>query len=324
MILRHNRLSRWLAVVQVLALVASGAEAGAQVAGASFLQLPIGARSVGSGQATVADTLGVEAMWWNPGALAAMERSELALSGSQTYVGTSATVGYARPSRAIGTVALSANIVDYGEQGVTGETGGPDLAKINIRSTIAMLSYATPIGSRLRVGLNYKYARWAFSCAGLCGVSSYSGSSSAVDAGVQLVLPTTIPVTLAGAVRNIGPDFQVKDSEQADPLPRTWQVGASARIPSERLDAAETTVDIMTDVLSTLGEPVSLRIGSVLTYRARYSLRAGYMTAPDLGGGPSLGLGVFLSDGMVLDIASHFDGYSAVQSATYVTLRFLF
>ena len=314
--------------VGTLSVVAGSRIARAQSAGAAFLLLPVGARGVGSGEAAVADTLGADGVWWNPASLAAMHRSEISLSGSQSFEGTSAAVGYARPSKALGTIAFTANILDYGDQGVTDPSTGGDLGTISIRSTIAMLTYATPVGSRLRLGLSYKYARLAFTCSGLCGETpQFVGSSSAIDLGAQYVLPVSRPVTIAAAVRHLGPEFQVRDAEQADPLPRTWQVGASARVPSASLDSAGLAVDVMTDVLGSLAyEGLSVRFGGVLTYRERYALRAGYTIVEGERGGPALGLGVFLSQGLVIDIARRFDGFSAQagQAPTYVTLRFLF
>lgn len=300
----------------------------AQSAGAAFLLLPVGSRSVGTGEATVADTLGVDGAWWNPAALAAMRRGELSLNGSQAFEGTSAAIGVARPSRALGTIAVSATILDYGDQGVTDPSTGGDIGTLSIRSTVAMVSYATPIGDRLRVGLSYKYLRLAFTCSGLCGETpQFVGTSTALDLGAQYVLPTAMPITLGAALRQLGPDFQVRDAEQADPLPRTWQVGASARIPSAQLRDNEVQVDVMTDVLGSLAyERLSARLGTAITYRGRYALRGGYTLVEGERGGPSVGLGVFLSDGMVLDIARRFDGFSAQagQAPTYVSLRFLF
>ncbi len=305
-----------------------GETAGAQTAGAEFLMFPVGARSVGTGEAAVADTLGADGAWWNPASLAAMRKTELSLNGSQAFEGTSAAVGFARPSRALGTIAVSATILDYGDQGATeGGTGG-DVGTISIRSSVAMLSYATPIGKRMRVGLSYKYARLAFTCSGLCGTTpQFVGTSSALDVGAQYVLPTATPITIGGAIRNIGPDFQVRDAEQADPLPRTWQVGASGRVPSETLAGADVSIDVLADLLGSLSyAQVSARLGGVLTYQGKYSLRAGYTLVETARGGASLGLGVFLSEGMVLDIARRFDGFSAQagQAPTYVSLRFLF
>ncbi len=301
---------------------------GAQDAGATFLLLPIGARSVAGGEAAVADTLGAESAWWNPAALAAMKRSEMSLNGSQTFEGTSAAISVARPSRVLGTIGASATILDYGTQGLTDPITGGEIGRITIRSSVAMVSYATAIGSRLRFGLNYKYARQAFTCSGLCGdTPQLSGSSSALDIGAQYVVPTKLPITVAAAVRHIGPRFQVQDAEQADPLPRTWQVGASGRVPIPALDSAETTVDVMADLFkSTADISVGARLGAVVTYRGRYSLRGGYALDEGERGGPAIGVGAYLSDGMILDIARRFDSFSAQAGATptYVSLRFLF
>jgi hypothetical protein len=300
----------------------------AQAAGAAFLMLPVGARSVGTGEAAVADTLGADGAWWNPASLAAMRRTELSLNGSQSFEGTSAAVGFARPSRRLGTIAVAATILDYGDQGVTDPATGGDIGTLSIRSTVAMVSYATPIGDRVRVGLSYKYARLAFTCTGLCGTTpQFVGTAGALDLGAQAILPTKLPVTVGAALRHLGPSFQVRDAEQADPLPRTWQVGASARVPSEALESQQVRVDVMADLLGSLAyERISARVGGVVTYQTRYSLRAGYTLVEGERGGPAVGLGVFLSEGMVLDLSRRFDGFSAQagQAPTYVTLRFRF
>ena len=324
---RSGAAARVCGVVALL-LMTTAPRLAAQAAGATFLLLPVGSRSVGTGEATVADTLGVDAAWWNPAALAAMQRAELTLNGSQSFEGTSAAIGFAKPSRALGTLAFSATILDYGDQGVTDPSTGGDIGTLSIRSSIAMVSYATTIGDRLRLGLSYKYLRLAFTCTGLCGETpQFVGSSTALDLGAQYRLPTSTPITLGAALRQVGPDFQVRDAEQADPLPRTWQVGASARIPSERLRANEVQVDVLADLLGSLAyESISARVGTTVTYRGRYALRGGYTLVEGERGGPSVGLGAYLSDGIVLDLSRRFDGFSAQagQAPTYVSLRFLF
>lgn len=290
--------------------------------------LPVGARGVGAGEAAVADTLGVDGAWWNPASLAAMQRSELSLNGSQAFIGTSAAIGFARPSKALGTIAVSATILDYGDQGATEGGAGGDVGTISIRSSIAMLSYATPIGDRLRVGLSYKYARLAFTCSGLCGpVPQFIGTSGALDVGAQYVLPTATPLTIGAALRHVGPDFQVRDAEQADPLPRTWQMGVSGRVPSAALAEQSVSVDVMADLLGSLANTgISTRVGGIVTYLNKYSLRAGYTLEDGERGGAAVGVGVFLSEGMVLDLSRRFGGLSAQagQPPTYVALRFLF
>ena len=329
---RRHRVDRWHTLCLGLVVLAIGLTPirAARAQGAGFLLLPIGARSVGGGEAVVADTIGVDGIWWNPASMASMGKGELSINGSQTLEGNSAAIGFARPSRVLGTIAAAANILDYGTQGVT-DSAGVEGATSTVRSSILMLSYATEIGQRLRVGLSYKYARLAFTCTGnvvFCGAQSqFVGASSAVDFGAQYVLPTSLPVTIGAAVRNLGPSFQVKDSEQADPLPRTWQAGASARVPLAALDTAGVTLDVMADLLGSLAyEGISARLGGTLTYQDRYSLRAGYTLVEGELGGAALGLGVRLSEGMAIDIARRFDSLAAQSgvSPTYVTLRFRF
>ncbi len=327
----RRRVVRWLALYSVASLaIALVAAQPLRAQGSSFLLLPIGARSVGSGEALIADTLGIDGIWWNPASMASMSKAELAINGSQALEGNSAAIGFARPSRVLGTIAMAANILDYGTQGVV-DSAGVEGASATVRSSILMLSYATDIGRRLRVGLSYKYARLAFTCVGdalFCGTESqFVGASSAVDFGAQYVLPTKLPVTLGAAVRNLGPSFQVKDAEQADPLPRTWQTGASARVFEAAVDSAGLTLDVLADLLGSLAyQGISARVGGVLTYDAKYTLRAGYSFVEGELGGAAIGLGAVLSEGMAIDIARRFDSLSAQSGVapTYVTLRFRF
>ncbi len=299
-----------------------------QGSGGIFLLLPVGARSVGTGEAIVADTMGADGAWWNPAALAAMSKSELAVYGSQTIVANGAGLTFAKPSRLLGTLAFSASVLDFGDQSVTDEFSGVPIGTVSTRNWVAMVSYATSVGERLRLGLGYKYVRLAFTCSGLCGaVPQFIGTTSALDLGAQYVVPSKLPITLGATLRHLGPDLQVKDAEQADPLPRTWQVGASTRIPVTALDSAGASLDLLTDVLgSTAFADPSFRIGLVLGYEGRYFLRGGYTVLEGEGGGPSIGGSIYVSDGLAVEIARRFDGLSAQvgQPPTYVSLRFVF
>src|SRR5262249_44417851 len=85
--------------------------------GLEFL-LPIGARTVGMGQAGTAIAVGSDALWWNP-ALIARGPREAALQITQTLgtqAGADAGVSliYAMPR--VGAVGLSLRYLNYGEQ----------------------------------------------------------------------------------------------------------------------------------------------------------------------------------------------------------------
>src|SRR3712207_1377229 len=105
--------------------------------GALFLLLPIGARSVGRGQAVVASRDGgTEAVWWNPSGLASITRTEAAIHHSQSLFGTGDALTLAVPSAVLGVVAASANVLTLAETPVTDTLGGPDLGTAVTRGIV--------------------------------------------------------------------------------------------------------------------------------------------------------------------------------------------
>ena len=65
------------ALTALLLVVVSAAPAGATPAGFAFLEVPAGARASALGGAFVAPGEGVEAAFWNPAGLAAVERIQI-------------------------------------------------------------------------------------------------------------------------------------------------------------------------------------------------------------------------------------------------------
>src|SRR5215216_6608272 len=132
--MRRLRSSRIIAIAAALlsGMPLAGvarAQTGPAQEGALFLLLPVGARSVGLGQAVVADRPGSEAVWWNPAAIGAATKREAAIHHSQSVAGTNDAVTILVPSSLLGVLALSVNIFDYGEQeansdGTTDGAGG--------------------------------------------------------------------------------------------------------------------------------------------------------------------------------------------------------
>ncbi len=304
-------------------MLASGA-ARAQ-SGALFLLVPFGARAVGMGEAVSADTaLGAEGIWWNAAALARVKSKEIAFHHSQTFLANSEMLTLVFPSRVIGTVAVAGYFVDYGDVQATDDIGNPT-GVVSNSSYLLSASYATPIGTRASLGLTYKFFAQRFNnCSGFCnGLSIASGSSSALDVGLQYALPTAFPVTLGMSVRNLGPKLQVKDQPQADPLPRLIQVGASSRLPIASLAAAGAALDLSVDLMSAPAPGgSSLGLGAALGYRDEYFLRAGYKRQQGDAGGPSLGIG-FQRGSFGFDFSRRFDRNASQvgETPTYVTIR---
>lgn len=307
----------------VLAHVACGRAAQAQE-GALFLRFPFGARAVAQGQAVVADTtLGTEGMWWNPAALARLPKKEVAIHHSQDIISVNDMITFAYPSKVLGTLAASAFLVNYGDQTNTGENETP-LGIITNRNYQLALSYATPAGKRFNAGVTYKFFMLRFSCSGVCGnVPVLSGQSSALDLGGQYVLPTAHPITIGASVRNLGPALQVKDAEQADPLPRLVQVGARTRVPIRALDEAKASLELSADIIQSAASGNSAGgLGMTLGYRNQAFLRTGYVFTSGASGGPAIGFGL-QRGGFAVDIARRVETLSTQvgEPPTFVSLR---
>jgi len=304
------------------------AQTGLAQEGALFLLLPVGARSVGLGQAVVADRPGSEAVWWNPAAIGAATRREAAIHHSQSVAGTGDAVTILVPSSLLGVFALSVNIFDYGEQQST-DLGEGAVGTIIPRSFIYAATYATPLGSYVTAGLTYKLIQFRIDCTGPCPDIAGSATTSALDFGAQFIVKRSLPLVLGVSARNvIGVKLQVNDSPQSDKIPRRLQVGAQYRITIPPKFAPETAVRLAVDVADGIevGNPAP-RFGADIAFRERFHLRGGYAVAGSQSeaGGPSIGLGLSTGN-LVFDIARIVTGLSADagKAPTYLSLRYLF
>lgn len=298
--------------------------AGAQASGALFLLNPLGARAVGQGDAVAADTLmGTEAMWWNPSLLARLPKREIAVHHATSFVSDNNMLAFAMPSKILGTLALSGLIADYGSTPAIDDNGFPLGGTVGVYNYQLAASYASQIGRRLSAGVTYKYLIFRKACSGGCGNSSenFSGTSSAVDFGAHYVLPTTLPASIGASLRNLGPGLQVRDAEQADPLPRTLQVGARVEIPFAALARNNATLEASGDLFYSDAKATT-GLGLSLGYRALAFMHVGYRAQVDLGGGPSIGFG-YRQGAFGLDVARRFEPFSqgVSQPPTYVMVR---
>ena len=327
-LLDRSRVLLTLAVAALAMGAARPASAqGAATEGALFLLLPIGARAVGGGQAIVADEPGSEAVWWNPAAIARTTRAEAAIHHSTTIISDSDALTVVVPSSLLGVVAIGAAVVDFGKQEVTDSLG--TIGAVLPRNLVYAVTYATPVGRRVSAGLSYKVVQLRVDCTGGCaGVPTVSASSSALDAGVQADLAGIVPVKVGLALRNAGPRLQVKDTDQADPLPTLVQAGVSYDVPNAERIAKDIAIRVNADVLADFGSSGrSYRFGSTLAYRDRAFLRGGYVFARDEGEGDGPAYGIGLASGnIVFDIARVVRGLSVESDKppTYISLRYLF
>lgn len=300
--------------------------------GALFLLLPVGARSVGIGQAVVADRSGSESVWWNPAAIGAATRREAAIHHSQSVAGTGDAVTLVVPSSLLGVVALSVNIFDYGDQETT-DPSGPDgggTGTIIPRSFVYAATYATSLGSYVTAGITYKLIQFRVDCTGPCPDNvTFSATTSALDLGAQFVISRAVPLVIGVSARNVvGLKLQVNDSPQSDPIPRRLQVGVQYRIDVPQRLAPETAVRLGFDLADEIrvGDPAP-RFGADIAFRDRFHLRGGYAfeASRSEAGGPSIGLGLDTGN-LIFDVGRVLSGLSADagKAPTYLSLRYLF
>jgi hypothetical protein len=316
------------------AMVVSAGIAHAQTAqeGALFLLLPVGARSVGLGQAVVADRPGSEAVWWNPAAIGASTRREAAIHHSQSVAGTGDAVTIVVPSSLLGVLALSVNIFDYGEQQSNPDPTVPiegASGTIIPRSFIYAATYATSLGGYVTAGLTYKLVQFRIDCTGPCPDIAFSATTSALDLGAQFIVKRSVPLVIGVAARNVvGLKVQVNDSPQSDPIPRRLQVGVQYKITLPPRLAPETAIRLAFDVADGIevGNPAP-RFGADVAFRERFHIRGGYAVeaSKSEAGGPSIGIGLSTGN-LIFDVARIVTGLSADagKAPTYLSLRYLF
>lgn len=205
--------------------------------GAQILNLGGGARARALGDAFSAISGDVTASLWNPSGIAQMPESKLrsgqsAAQASMFYTDYSAPFGEAgeglyytflsgaMPLGDMGTIGATLQLQGQGTIAVT--TDSPDVVREESLGTNWALtfSYADRITEHLAAGISGKMIRMV--------LGRESGSSYAVDLGMQYLLPfDMMPITVGAAIQNIGPGISFIDENQADPLPRLLRLGTS-------------------------------------------------------------------------------------------------
>ena len=294
--------------------------------GALFLLLPVGAQTVGMGQATGAERLGSESIWSNPAAIARDEKRELAIHHSETIAARGDVITLVVPRKHLGAFAVSVNVLDFGNQQIT-DPGGTPIGIVLPRNILFAGTFGAAVGKRLGLGVTYKRLQYRVDCSGQCAnVSTFSATSSAVDFGLQYDIPGDSGARVGVAVRNIGTKLQVNDREQADPLPTRVEAGASYNLAFISKYVSDIGLRVAGDLIGTeTADDVSARIGADLTYQKTVHLRGGYIANDTDGANAAVGFG--LATGRLLfDIARTFGGLSedAGKTPTYISLRFTF
>jgi len=292
--------------------------------GAPFLLFPVGARATAVGQAAVAEGGTSEAAFWNPAGLAYLSSTELAVHYANTFVSDNTALSAYFPVSRLGVVGVSAYLVDFGSQDVVSGPGVP-VGKISPKNIELLATYATTIARRLHLGLSYKLIQLRHDCTGQCGAfPSISGTTHAIDVGAQYAIGREDRLKLGMVIRHAGFDLQLKNEEQADPLPTRVQIGAVYRLLLPAFSGTEQRLDarFLIDVDDQFGhydnpEP---RLGIDIGFQDIVRVRAGYAFLHSQSRGPSVGVGLRFGK-IAVDVARVFFVSSSFDEPLHISVR---
>jgi len=215
-------------LVGLVAALTPTSVAGQGDEGALFLLLPVGAQGVSLGRA-MTGVPGTESAFWNPAGLAGMDESRLVVFRGNHLVGEATAISTLFAHQPVGVFGASYQLLDQGEQDLTDREGNI-LGTINVRSHTGVASFATRLAGWLDAGVNFKVVQFNLGCRGQCPDVGVRSTTWAVDAGIQARPIGSIPLRLGAMFAHLGPDFQVQNSEQADPLPTRIRLAAGYEV----------------------------------------------------------------------------------------------
>jgi len=279
--------------------------------GAEFLLLPVGARATALGQAATADGGTTEAIFWNPAGLAELSKSEFAVHHFNAFFGNGDAAAFAFHGARLGTIALAAYVIDYGDLDLTPrEGGGVPIGRITPRNVALSLSYGTELGGGVDVGVTYKLVQFRVDCSGDCtDVPATTATTHAADVGVRYAF-SGVPLSVGISLRNFGFNLQVENSAQADPLPTRLALGIAFDVlrPVPGREGESIDVRVLADLQSAVGHgafaPMKL-VGVESGVGELIRVRGGYAFLDSDAKGPSLGIGLKVG-AVSLDLARVF------------------
>ncbi len=265
--------------------------------GALFLLLPVGARAVAMGRAMTA-LAGPESAFWNPAGLAGVRHSQVMLFRGDNPVGPATAISALLVRHGVGTIGLSYFLLDGGSQELR-DANGNDLGTISVRNHLGVASAAAHLGTRVNIGLNLKVIQFRFSCRGLCTDAGITATTYAIDGGIQFVPADSsdLPLRIGATIAHLGPRLQVRNAEQADPLPTRIRLAAAYDVVSSFFDTDEINGWVTVEIQERMRTPrsPSLYLGSEFTAGGtdQLALRAGYVVGDlDQENGARVGLGL--------------------------------
>jgi hypothetical protein len=227
-------------------------------AGASELLVPVGARDLAMGNAGVASSRGVEALYWNPAGVSRMSSTAEGMFSYMKYI-ADINLNYAAVAASfkdIGTFAFSFKAFDFGDISLTTEDDSEGRAGRTYTPTYTTLGvgYSRALTDAISAGVNLKLISERIDLVNASGV--------AFDVGVQYTqLAGLKGVGLGVAVKNIGPQMKFDGTGLLrDALP------SGTRRPEQKLKSDAASFELPSSI--EIGLSYDYLIGENYVFRA--------------------------------------------------------
>ena len=162
--------------------------------GALTLLLPIGPRGIALARAMSAAT-GPESVFWNPAGLAQMEGGGFFVYRGNHLAGDATGFSLVLTRQPLGALGVSYQLLDLGGQELKDENNNV-VGSFSVRDHLAVVSLGMQILSRMDAGLNFKVFQSRYTCRGQCFDAGVTGTTFALDAGIQSQPVEDIPLRL--------------------------------------------------------------------------------------------------------------------------------
>ena len=175
-------------------IIACSLPLSAEMTGASFLKIGIGARAAGLGNAFTSISDDATAMYWNPAGLVRLTESQLSMTHTKWIADTNHNfIGYGRPMKK---GVIGAGIIYLSQGNMEGrDDAGQKTNNFAAQDMAVMLSYGNMINKATSYGANVKLIRQQ--------IANEKADGIAIDLGLMNHFETS-PMSVGIAIQNIG------------------------------------------------------------------------------------------------------------------------
>jgi hypothetical protein len=309
--------------------------------GAQFLEIGIGARPIGMGEAYTAVADDATAIFWNPAGLTKVEKNDIHVSHTDWILDMrQETVAYVQNLGMTGTVGIFFSLFSLGDFDGTNISGQGET--FNPQYWLGGVSYARMLTDKFSFGANLKGVRQDFDVQDIVN-DGIVAQNWAVDMG-SLYHTGWKSLRIGMSIFNFGPELtpsgKYNDFNDDDitpdttrefrsyDLPLTFRVGLAMEV-IEKEDQGLTTAIEWTHPSDNLER---IHLGAEYTLLDHLILRGGYKLVPaEIGNnnyddeGFSTGVGFFVSVGeKLLNVDYGFSDFERLDDIHRVTLSFSF